>query len=77
MTDITVDLPNGPTTVQLYWREPLDYVKELVTDQDLMPDSHFHPVRKSLVTGLSVKDVWDEPWTGKTWWDIQVRELNA
>jgi hypothetical protein len=76
-SDITVEYYNGSKdvekTVTLHWREPLDFVQALVTDPTLMADSHFHPKQKFLVSGILENRMYDEPWTGDTWWQIAVR----
>jgi hypothetical protein len=61
--------------VEFCWREPLEFIRESVTDSSLMPYSHFHASRKYIRRGSQMVRLIDEPWTGDTWYEIEVSLL--
>jgi hypothetical protein len=73
MSEFTVKYPkSGDVPVKVYWREPLNFVKDLLSDTSLMQDSHFYPQRKSLHTRDAFERMIDEPWTADEWWENMV-----
>jgi hypothetical protein len=73
-TDIVkVEWPDETTEhIEFCWREPLAFIQESVTDPSLMPYSHFHASQKYLQQGNHSVRLVDEPWTGDTWYKIEV-----
>ena len=54
------------------YRDPLDWLLGLLRDETLVPFIQWHAVRKTLHTHKGVFPLYDEPETGKAWWDIDV-----
>jgi hypothetical protein len=60
--------------IEFHWRKPLDFVYELIADPSLSPFSHFHAVCKHLFNAGHKIWMVDEPWTGNTWYDVEVSD---
>jgi hypothetical protein len=72
-TDSVSDVFEGQTlTYTFLWREPMEYVEELLVDSILVQQSQFYPVKKWLHHNGKVTRLYDEPWTGERWWNNQV-----
>jgi hypothetical protein len=73
---VTVEWPDEcneePERIAFYWREPMDFIEQLVTDESLMQHSHFYATRKHIIRGDREYRMLDEPWTGNTWYHIEV-----
>jgi hypothetical protein len=65
-------MSSGTVPVKLFWREPMRFVEDCLTDPTLMTHSHFHPERKWLHAGFTRERMIDEPWTADVWWEIMV-----
>jgi hypothetical protein len=50
----------------------MDFIVDLISDPSLMEHSNFHAVIKELFVNGKPTRMYDEPWTGQTWWDIEV-----
>jgi hypothetical protein len=57
---------------EFYWREPITFLEDTVSDPSLMQHSNFHPVRKFMVDPHSDVCIIDEPCTANAWWRIEV-----
>jgi hypothetical protein len=69
----TVKWPDGEEErILFYWREPMDFIRGLIADESLMKHSHFYATQKFLRRGSSEVRMVDEPWTGNTWYTIEV-----
>jgi hypothetical protein len=62
----------GTEDVEFFWREPLDFIGDLVTDALLAQYSHYHAVLKYLCRNGKEIQMIDEPWTGDTWYEVEV-----
>jgi hypothetical protein len=58
--------------IKYNWRDPMKHAEEMVGDPTLAEYSHFHAERKYLHRNNKVSEMWDEPWTGREWWDREV-----
>jgi hypothetical protein len=58
--------------IKYHWRDPMKHAEELISDPSLMEFSHFHAEKKFLQKGEQLIPMWDEPWTGQDWFDIEV-----
>jgi hypothetical protein len=58
-----------------YYCKPMEYLKDLVADKSLMQHSNFHAVKKMLCKAGKEQPLWDEPWTGKEWWNMEVSDI--
>lgn len=74
-TNVNVQFLEQTREYKFYWREPMEFIEELVTDPSLMEESHFHSVMKWLHNGDSVVRVIDEPWTADTWQEIDASDV--
>jgi hypothetical protein len=61
-------------TFDFWWREPMDYCTELITDPSMMEHTTFYPVEKTLHQDGRETRMYDEPWTGTTWAEVQVHQ---
>jgi hypothetical protein len=67
-----VDFLGEKEKFEFYWREPMDYLAECVTNPALMAESHFHSSKMYLVRGSRQVQMVDEPWTAGAWEEIEV-----
>jgi hypothetical protein len=69
---VVVFFRGEPREFTFSWREPMDFIVDLISDPSLMEHSNFHAVIKELFINGKPTRMYDEPWTGQTWWDIEV-----
>jgi hypothetical protein len=50
----------------------MSHAEELLQDPTLSQHSHFHAEEKYLHRGHRVMRFYDEPWSGREWWDAEV-----
>lgn len=60
-------------TYQFRYRDSWEWLSGLITDQTLQSDIHYYPSVKFHVKNGVETRLYDEPWTGTKWWDVQVR----
>lgn len=51
----------------------MKHAKELVKDPTLAQFSHFNAIQKYFHNNDSVVQLWDEPWSGRVWYNAEVR----
>ncbi|KAJ7603016.1 hypothetical protein FB45DRAFT_1014955 [Roridomyces roridus] len=56
---------------EFYYRDPWEWIVELVTDPSLANDIVWYPCRKYLVVDGNRQRMRDEPWTADLWWELQ------
>ncbi|KAJ7040177.1 hypothetical protein C8F04DRAFT_1314136 [Mycena alexandri] len=75
LPDIDID-PTGATMrheqVELWWRDPVECVKELIGNPAFRNDMRFAP-QKLYADGRETVEVINEMWTASWWWEIQKR----
>ncbi|KAG8948908.1 hypothetical protein FRC03_000539 [Tulasnella sp. 419] len=66
-----MDEDDQPLTeeLELWWRDPLEVIKEMLSNVMLANEMHYKPVRVSDASGS--ERFYDEMWTATWWWDIQ------
>jgi hypothetical protein len=58
---------------QIWYREPMDWLRSLVKDESLKNDISYFPQQKHLYDLGTSDRLFDEPVDSDAWWDAQVR----
>lgn len=58
--------------LELWMRDPVECVKELMGNPAFKDDMAYRPVRKWRESGSQERRVYDEAWTADWWWQTQV-----
>lgn len=69
----------GPFEVDIEFRDPWRIMKDWVCDPTLAPVSTWFSQEKFLCSRATIEysnPLYDEPWTGKTWREVDVRNTN-
>lgn len=69
---VTVKFRNEDHTFEFPYRSPLKWLIDVVTDSNLAQDILWYPIKKYLCKENKVVHMYDEPVTGKMWWEAQV-----
>jgi hypothetical protein len=72
VTVLTVKFKNEDHTFKFPYHSPLEWLIDVVTDSSLAQDILWYPIQKYLCKGNKVIRMYDEPVTGKMWWEAQV-----
>lgn len=72
---LTGDVPNQDgelpsENLELWFRDPLECIRELISNPTFKDDLHYAPERRFVDPEEGIQ-VTDEMWTGQWWWDIQ------
>ncbi len=59
-------------TLELWRRNPVDCIKELIGNP-LFSDCIRYAPERHYLDAAGTDPIWDEMWTGEWWWDLQVR----
>lgn len=59
-------------TLEMWTRDPVECVKELIGNPAFAEDVKYAPIRKWKRLGNTKKRVFDEAWTADWWWETQV-----
>ena len=69
---VVVRFKNEDHTFEFPYRSPLEWLTNIITDRSLAPEISWYPVQKYLCKGGRAICMYDEPVTGKMWWEVQV-----
>lgn len=71
---VSACLGDGPQqTFEFDYRDPRKWIEQLVADPTLAHVSNFHSSKKYYCEGNFIERLWDEPYTGDTWYEVDVR----
>ncbi|KIJ38584.1 hypothetical protein M422DRAFT_176350 [Sphaerobolus stellatus SS14] len=69
--EITHEFQGQPHTFKFKYRDPWEWLVDIVTDPTLASSIIWYPVEKYLHHGNMIIRIYDEVNTGKRWWEIQ------
>jgi hypothetical protein len=70
--EVTHEFQGREYTFEFRFRDPWEWILDLVTDSTLVEQIMWYPVRKYLHDGHRISRVYDELNSGDTWWKVQV-----
>ncbi|KIJ30675.1 hypothetical protein M422DRAFT_267721 [Sphaerobolus stellatus SS14] len=70
--EVTHKFQGKSYTFHFKYRDPWEWLVDLVTDPTLSNSIMWYPVEKYLHNGSKITRIYDEVNTGKRWWEIQV-----
>ena len=72
--EVTHKFQGKSYTFHFKYRDPWEWVVDVVTDPTLSDSIMWYPVQKYLYNGTKITRIFDEVNTGERWWEIQVSE---